>query len=1288
MILAFAIASILFGTFSFANENNTSINESEQLDAYEQNSSQSNDINELVVDVIRNPFVDMFGDSLYQWSDDKNEIHIRNTSDILSKTNIVGIYFSASWCAPCRQFTPILAKFYNEMNKKGKKFQIVWVSRDSNENDFVDYYHKMPWLAVPIERMQACAQLIGPKFKLSGIPHFVVLDGQDGSVYTLEGRSMVAKDPYGLEFPWQPRTLINMLPRSLKRAINKEIENFKFFITKTLKGILDSIAPKSKFNSESEFAELISNAINTTNHSSSGASASNCDDDDLENDNDDNHPMMSIFASYYGIEDPTENSIHKKDSIDDAKFDPEAHVKNLLLEESIEGLVGKDTEMMHEIRTLDGEMQKLVYDNYNKFINATETIKEMKNDVYGMDEDMESVRQKMNKISENCASLDNILQDKRNQIDKLVRVRRLLNRLEFLSELPEKLAAMIENKQYKEAVQLYHKTISVLTRHSHVLSFKNIKERTELMMQDLTGKVINMLDDDTLESDKITQYVYVLRLMNAPRLRVVEKLMAAHKRRSISLISLFKELYSSKMIRDSTQHDALFEISTARKFHQSLIVVLIEACKGIQELYQSSLENDHTSSENVDNFEKEHQASHAELKTMIQFVMSEYTKALIMAFKSFFTRFNQQFLETPINYDVDFSFHDIESSTINQNDNNSEDLPITRDSKSSFDNNSAEVEHQRVNEGIEPNQEDYANALKLSALIDERNSWIMLARQAVMDVLFLDSTEKSCGVKNQNQTSGKHHHHTNRKKSSNHNESTNHSNSFATILLNEFYEHNDLLIIHRIKSYLNSVVKTTPKFLLLCDIKKTFLMSLFIQKDLSKNNSGNNISNPTNLNTNYKRQSSLSSSIDSIDRLLLQKNIDKSKQMYDRVLANLWQMITDVCKDIRPIIEIHEVCAKPSESLLISVLSRIFYFLPYEIEQICGIKNNKFNYDMKSNTLQLHTSQSNLLLEEEGEEEEIIQELSEDDSSVNDEKYDNIATKILSDIGYKSIVPVTVENDHTKNDSHDLLLTDTNELNPSDPHVLLFAGLMKKFLPDMMKQMNNCMQDEELPTLDGNMEFKEMAINRVTITLQLLFKKFIEINAEFSSQYLSQSQYDIYIHYYDSHSSNEAPAKVAISNKVLQFAKYLDKMTVMGCIMLSESPPQLKMAPMERDIMRRTSVARGSIVGHNLHLDIERLFSQKIIVFDIISSKTTEEIIMNIILKAALKATQEVIRSVSVTPGAYIELQANITFVKQIAASLLRDFTQTDSLVEQILTTIFSRYTAANDISNASDVNE
>ena len=46
----------------------------------------------------------------------------------------------------------------------------------------------------------------------------------------------------------------------------------------------------------------------------------------------------------------------------------------------------------YPIQTLDGEMQKLVYDNYNKFITATETIRTMKADVYSMDSDMDAVK--------------------------------------------------------------------------------------------------------------------------------------------------------------------------------------------------------------------------------------------------------------------------------------------------------------------------------------------------------------------------------------------------------------------------------------------------------------------------------------------------------------------------------------------------------------------------------------------------------------------------------------------------------------------------------------------------------------------------------------------------------------------------------------------------------------------------------------------------------------------------------------------------------------------------------
>lgn len=45
---------------------------------------------------------------------------------------------------------------------------------------------------------------------------------------------------------------------------------------------------------------------------------------------------------------------------------------------SLNELLEKDNKLIHEIKTLDSDMQMLVYENYNKFISATDTIRQMK----------------------------------------------------------------------------------------------------------------------------------------------------------------------------------------------------------------------------------------------------------------------------------------------------------------------------------------------------------------------------------------------------------------------------------------------------------------------------------------------------------------------------------------------------------------------------------------------------------------------------------------------------------------------------------------------------------------------------------------------------------------------------------------------------------------------------------------------------------------------------------------------------------------------------------------------
>lgn len=93
---------------------------------------------------------------------------------------IIGVYFSAHWCQPCRNFTPQLAEFYNQAKSLNKNFEIIFCSGDHDEQDFNNYYaQSMPWLAIPFED-NAREELMG-KFDVKGIPKLSIL-GASGRI--------------------------------------------------------------------------------------------------------------------------------------------------------------------------------------------------------------------------------------------------------------------------------------------------------------------------------------------------------------------------------------------------------------------------------------------------------------------------------------------------------------------------------------------------------------------------------------------------------------------------------------------------------------------------------------------------------------------------------------------------------------------------------------------------------------------------------------------------------------------------------------------------------------------------------------------------------------------------------------------------------------------------------------------------------------------------------------------------------------------------------------------------
>lgn len=200
--------------------------------------------------------------------------------------------------------------------------------------------------------------------------------------------------------------------------------------------------------------------------------------------------MSELLSAYYGKAGGAEgNASGSCSDLDSSAFDAPHFVRDMLQLEGPEELLRQDDEMVHQVKKLDSDMQMLVYENYNKFITATDTIRKMKQNVEGMEKDMGALEDTMQHISEASEGIAGTLADKRGCVDKLVRVRRLLKRLQFLLELPDRLSNSLERGNISQAVSWYAMSLEILQSNTGIKSFGSILRESEEIMEGLGAQL-------------------------------------------------------------------------------------------------------------------------------------------------------------------------------------------------------------------------------------------------------------------------------------------------------------------------------------------------------------------------------------------------------------------------------------------------------------------------------------------------------------------------------------------------------------------------------------------------------------------------------------------------------------------------------------------------------------------------------------------------------------------------------------------------------------------------------
>lgn len=122
-------------------------------------------------------------------------------------------YYSAHWCPPCRQFTPKLVQFYNQMKRSGADFEIIFISADRSKRQMYQYMKGdgMAWRAVDFEKGKGSYDIM--KYSGSGIPCLVFIDH----------KGKVLSDSYRNGNYVGPYRVLEEMEKVLKRDLSRSI---------------------------------------------------------------------------------------------------------------------------------------------------------------------------------------------------------------------------------------------------------------------------------------------------------------------------------------------------------------------------------------------------------------------------------------------------------------------------------------------------------------------------------------------------------------------------------------------------------------------------------------------------------------------------------------------------------------------------------------------------------------------------------------------------------------------------------------------------------------------------------------------------------------------------------------------------------------------------------------------------------------------------------------------------------------------------------------------------------
>ena len=127
-----------------------------------------------------------------------NIINKEHDKIYIENKKIIGLYFSASWCPPCRKFTPILSTFYEDLIVYYDDIEIIYISSDKTNIEFNEYRENMPFPALSYDNREKKEELV-KKYNVDKIPTLIFIN-QNDELITNDGKKIIEDSNGNIEY--------------------------------------------------------------------------------------------------------------------------------------------------------------------------------------------------------------------------------------------------------------------------------------------------------------------------------------------------------------------------------------------------------------------------------------------------------------------------------------------------------------------------------------------------------------------------------------------------------------------------------------------------------------------------------------------------------------------------------------------------------------------------------------------------------------------------------------------------------------------------------------------------------------------------------------------------------------------------------------------------------------------------------------------------------------------------------------------------------------------------------